>query len=93
MNRTVIETAVAVGLLAAVIVTGVALVVSKNDARLMFQELELLKREEDRLVGDWSALRLEVHTLGSHSEIDRFARSELGMGEPDERVEYVVLPP
>ena len=92
MKGDLVELALAAALLAGIVTTGVALVVSKNDSRLKFQELELLKSEQDRLLGDWSALELEVHTLGSPSEIDTFARQELGMVEPDAQLEYVVLP-
>jgi len=92
MRRTLIETAIAAGLVAAIVATGAAMVTTKHESRRLFQELELLRAEEDRLQDDWSALRIEVHTLASHSRIDEFARGDLGMVDPDARREYVELP-
>ncbi len=79
-------------LAAAVVATGIALVFTTHESRRLFRELEALKREQDRLLGDWSALELEVGTLAGYSTIDEFARAELGMVEPDDQVNYVVLP-
>jgi cell division protein FtsL len=92
MRQSVLETGLAVALVAAVIGTGAALVAAMHESRGLFQELELLKSEEDRLQDEWSALWIEMHTLASHSEIDAFARGSLGMVEPGERIEYVELP-
>lgn len=76
-------------LTAANIATGAALVMTTTKSRALFQEYELLQSEEDRLQGEWSALRLEVGTLAGHSEIDRIARDELGMVDPDDQLHYV----
>ena len=65
---------------------------SMHDSHRLFQELELLKLEEDRLQDDWTALQLEAHTLGGHSRIDQIARGDLGMVEPGTRLNYMVLP-
>jgi len=81
--------ALLVVLVAANIGSGAALVLTTHKSRSLFQEFELLKSEEDRLKGDWSALRIEVTALAGHSEIDRIARDELGMIEPDDDVHYV----
>jgi cell division protein FtsL len=92
MKRDLIETALAVGIVVGIVVTGAALVATTHESRRRFQELEALKNEADRLQEDWSALTLEANTLAGHSTIDRIARSELGMIEPDEQLHYVAVP-
>ena len=82
MKREFAEIAAAVLLVAGIVGTGIALVTTKHQSRLLFQELESLRGEHDRLLDDWSALQLEVSTLGAHAKIDRIAREELGMVEP-----------
>jgi cell division protein FtsL len=89
MKRVVAEIALAVGLLAGVVGTGVALVTTTHESRSLFRELEELKRERDRLQDDWSALHIEVNTLAGHARIDDFARRELGMVEPGDRLQFV----
>jgi cell division protein FtsL len=81
--------ALLVVLVAANVGTGAALIMSTHRARALHQEYELLKSEEDRLQGDWSALRIEVGTHAGHSEIDRIARDQLGMIEPDDNLRYI----
>jgi len=82
VTREIAEIAAAAILVAGIVGTGVALVTTKHQSRLLFQELESLRGEHDRLLDDWSALQLEVSTLGAHAKIDRIAREELGMVEP-----------
>lgn len=82
MKREIAEIAAAAILVAGIVGTGIALVTTKHESRLLFQELESLRGEHDRLLDDWSALQLEVSTLGAHAKIDRLAREELGMVEP-----------
>lgn len=93
MKRLAIELSVVFCLLAGIVATGVSLVKTTHESRLLFQELEDLRREEDRLQDDWSALELEVATLAGHASIDRVARDELGMIEPGEGRIYVELVP
>jgi cell division protein FtsL len=81
--------ALLVVLLAANVGTGAALVMSTHKSRALFREYSLLRSEEDRLRGDWSALRIEVTSFAGHSEIDRLARDELDMVEPDSDLHYI----
>ena len=80
-------------LLAGIVATGVALVTTTYESRSLFRELEALRREQDRMQGDWSALQLEVSTLAGHARIDARARTELGMVEPGQRIRYVEVAP
>ena len=83
------QTMLAVGLVAGIVGTGITLVATIHESRSLFQELEALKREQDRLDDDWSALQLEVGTLAGHARIEEIARKELGFIEPDERLVFV----
>lgn len=79
----------AVLLLAGIVATGAELVLTTHESRTLFRELEALRREQDRMRGEWSALQLEVSTLTAPSAIDEFARRELGMVDPGQRLQYV----
>jgi len=89
MKRVALDLVLAAVLLAGVVGTGVALVTTEHESRRLFQELEALRREQDRLHDDWTALRLEVSTLAGHPEIDRIAREQLGLVEPGSSQVYV----
>jgi cell division protein FtsL len=89
MSRTVAQAAIAIVLVAGIVATGIALVTTTHESRALFQELEALRREQDRLQGDWSALQLEVSTLAGYARIDALAREKLGMVDPDQRLHYV----
>lgn len=69
-------------LLAGVVATGIALVVTTHESRRLFQELESLRSEADRLQDDWSALSIEVSQLAGHARIDRIAREDMGFVDP-----------
>ena len=83
------EMTLAVVLVAGVVATGITLVATIHESRSLFQELEALKREQDRLDDDWSALQLEVSTLAGHARIEAMARRDLGFIEPDEQRVFV----
>lgn len=81
MRRGNAEIALALVLVAGVIGTGISLVTTTYQSRSLFQELEALRDEEDKLLDDWSALRIEVSTLAGHARIDAIAREQLGLVE------------
>ncbi|HEY5666957.1 MAG TPA: cell division protein FtsL [Gammaproteobacteria bacterium] len=89
MRLVILEIVLVVVLTAGIVATGVELVTTEHESRRLFQELEALRREQDRLHDDWTALRLEVSTLAGHAEIDRVARDELGLVEPEQRQVYL----
>jgi cell division protein FtsL len=71
--------AVLVGL---VVVSGVALVSARQQAR----ELDLAIREQQRqireLETEWGRLQLELASITARSRVERLARERLGMEEP-----------
>jgi cell division protein FtsL len=89
MKRFPVAVVVAVLLLGGIVATGAALVMTTHESRLLFRELEALRREQDRMRGEWSALQIEVSTLAAPSMIDDRARRELGMVDPDQRLQYI----
>lgn len=89
MKRINAEMTFAVILVAGVVATGITLVATIHESRSLFQEHEALKREQDQLDDDWSALQLEASTLAGHARIEGIARNEIGLIEPDERRVFV----
>lgn len=67
---------------AAIVATGVAVVVAKHDARQLFAELEALNREQDRLDVDWGRLRLEQGAFATHPRIEQIAHERLALVAP-----------
>jgi len=67
---------------AAIVATGVGVVVAKHDARQLFAELEALNREQDRLDVDWGRLRLEQGAFATHPRIEQIARERLDLAAP-----------
>lgn len=89
MDLRAIQSMIAVVLLAAIVASGTALIVTIHESRTLFQEREALKREHDRLRGEWSAYTLEVSFLAGHTEIDKLARERFGMIDPGDRTVFI----
>ena len=64
------------------LVSAVAMVWARHDARQRFQQLQALERERDELNIEWRQLRLELGALATHSRVERLARDQLAMREP-----------
>ena len=93
MRLALLQIGVAIVLLAGIVSSGIALVTTAHESRRLFGELELLRREQDRLRNEWSALTLEVSTLAGHARIDTIAREQLGLIDADEHRLYVEVVP
>jgi cell division protein FtsL len=66
-------------LLLVVVITAVAVVYSKHQARKLFVELQSLGNERDDMDIEWGQLQLEQSTLTTHGQVERAAREQLGM--------------
>lgn len=75
-------------LAAAVMVSALAVVRTKHENRALVDQLETLRKGQERLNSEWAQLQLEEATLGDHSRVERIAREQLGMTEPRD---YVVI--
>ena len=93
MRRAWAALALVLALMAGIVATAAEQVRTVHESRSLFRELEALKREEDRLLDDWSALKIELGRLTNPAGIDRQARQELGFVEPGERIRFVEVRP
>ncbi len=66
----------------AVLVSAVAVVDSRHQARMLFVELERLAAERDRLNIEWGQLQLEQSTQSNHGRVERVASEKLRMELP-----------
>jgi len=69
-------------LLVLVMVSALAVVYVKYDARLMFNQLQKEVREQDRLGVEWNRLQLEQNTWSSNNRIEKLARTKLNLQAP-----------
>lgn len=73
-----------------VMLSALAIVYVKYDARLMFNQLQKELREQDRLGIEWSRLQLEQNTWSSNSRIEKLARTKLNLQAPKpEQIIYI----
>ncbi|MDD3763206.1 MAG: cell division protein FtsL [Nevskiales bacterium] len=77
-------------LMLAVAVFASALVVvrTKHENRALVGELDGLRAEHERLQMEWAQLQLEEATLAHNNRVEKIAREQLGMVEPDD---YVIV--
>ena len=64
------------------LVSSVAVVYGKHQARSRFIELQRLTHQRDELDIEWGQLQLEQSTWGTHGHVERVARDELHMVIP-----------
>jgi len=65
-----------------VIFVAVKTVVNRHQSRTLFMELQSLEKQRDKLVAQWSRLKLEQGTLLNQVRVERQARRDLGMKMP-----------
>lgn len=70
-------------LVVAVVSSGIALVQSRHEHRLLFAELTRLEAQRDELNIEFGRLQLEQATWGETFRIERVAREQLGMRSPE----------
>jgi len=77
-------------LLVLVMLSALAVVYVKYDARLMFNQLQKELREQDKLGVEWSRLQLEKNTWSSNGRIEKLARTKLNLQPPKpEQIVYI----
>ncbi len=67
------------GMIIALFASGMAIVLSRNEAQNRFVELQQLYKERDELQEEWGRLLLEQATWATHGRIEEIARTKLGM--------------
>lgn len=79
-------------LLMAVLMSAIAVVVSKHLSRSLHIQLQELHHHRDVLHIEWSRLLLEQSTLGSDARVEKIASEQLGMKIPNPKQVMVLRP-
>jgi cell division protein FtsL len=74
---------IGVPLVLAIVLTGIALVQSRHQHRVLFADLTRLEAQRDELNIEFGRLQLEQATWGETFRIERVARDQLGMRSPE----------
>jgi cell division protein FtsL len=72
------------------VMSAVALVYTKHEARRMFVDLESLTTERDELNIEWGQLQIEQSTWATHARIEQVAADELSLLRPKTAEIYVI---
>ncbi len=72
-----------VALMALVLLSAFAVIHSTHACRELYKELQVLESRQWYLQEDYGRLLLEESTWASHHRVEKVARGELGMVEPD----------
>ncbi|MDX1568941.1 MAG: cell division protein FtsL [Xanthomonadales bacterium] len=78
-------------LLASVVLSALAVVYVRHEARRGFIELQALENGRDQVVTDWGRLQLEYATWASGGRVESLAKDELGLREVEPKQVIVVL--
>lgn len=74
--------ALALALAMVCVISAVALVYTKYEARKLFVELEELTAGRDELNIEWGQLQIEQSTWATHARIERVAAEDLSLARP-----------
>lgn len=80
-------------LAAVCVVSAMALVYTKHEARKLFVELEELTDERDELNIEWGQLQIEQSTWATHARIEQVATGELQLTRPAAADIFVIEQP
>jgi cell division protein FtsL len=72
------------------VMSAMALVYTKHEARKLFVELEGLTQERDELSIEWGQLQIEQSTWATHARIEQVAADRLSLIRPKSSEIYVV---
>ncbi len=75
------------------VVSAMALVYTKHEARKLFIELEALTAARDELNIEWGRLQIEQSTWATHARIERVAAEKLALSRPLPNEIFVVERP
>jgi len=64
------------------VLSAMALIYTKHEARKLFVELEQLTHERDELNIEWSQLQIEQSTWATHARIEQVATDDLSLVRP-----------
>ena len=75
------------------VVSALALIKTKHEARKLFVELETLTDERDELNIEWGQLQIEQSTWATHARIEQVATEDLALVRPEATEIYVIERP
>ena len=75
------------------VVSAIALVYTKHEARKLFVELETLTHERDELNIEWGQLQIEQSTWATHARIEQVAADRLSLIRPESNEIFVIERP
>ena len=75
------------------VVSALALVYTKHEARKLFVELEQLTTERDELNIEWGQLQIEQSTWATHARIEQLATDDLALTRPKATEIFVIEQP
>ena len=64
------------------ILSAIATVYARHEARAQFSELQSLIAERDALAVEWGRLQLEQSAYSTHALVERLARQKMSMHPP-----------
>lgn len=72
------------------VLSAIALVYTKHEARKLFVELEALTHERDGLNIEWGQLQIEQSTWAQHARIEQVATEDLSLVRPNTSEIFVI---
>ena len=75
------------------VMSAMALVYTKHEARKLFVELEALSHERDDLNIEWGQLQIEQSTWATHARIEQVALDRLSLVRPESTDIFVIERP
>ena len=83
---------IVVVLLFILVSSGLGVIFSKYNSRLVFIEIQKTEQELDRLEVRWERLTLEERMLAEHNRVEKIARKKMGLMELDRKaIVYIRL--
>ncbi len=76
---------IVVVLLFVLVGSGLGVIFSKYNSRLVFIEIQKTEQELDRLEVRWERLTLEERMLAEHNRVEKIARKKMGLIELDRK--------
>lgn len=79
-------------LVVGLVTSGLAVIFSKHNSRLVFIAIQKTEQELDKLEVRWERLTLEERMLSEHNHVEKIARKKMGLIELDRKaIVYIRL--
>ena len=71
--------------------SAISVVLAQHQARKVFVEIQEFEKQKDQLNEEWGKLQLEQSTWATDDRIEKIARTELEMLEPDAKTLVLIV--